>query len=128
MSRLSVSIVSAIAVLVAITGSASAATSPEIHPAAAAVGDEVTFFNGCLGVVDEPPSEVQVALTQGDEQPDDESAEKTLGTLLQDDDVGSVQLLVRRSRRSAGRLLRFRSSAPLAIGAPISPSQAVPRR
>jgi hypothetical protein len=87
MSRLSVSIVSAIAVLVAIPGSASAATSPLIDPAAAAVGNEVTFFSGCFGVVDEPPSEVQVALTQDDEQPDDESADKTLGTLVQDDDA-----------------------------------------
>lgn len=82
MSRLSVSIVSAVVVLIASVGGAFAATSPEIEPAAAAVGDEVTFFNGCFGVVDEPPSEVQVALTQGDEQPDDESAEQTLATLV----------------------------------------------
>jgi hypothetical protein len=82
MSRLLISFVSAVAVLVAIAGSALAATSPEIEPPAAAVGDEVTFFNGCFGVVDEPPSEVQVALTQGDQQPDDESVVLTLGTLV----------------------------------------------
>ena len=81
MSRLSVSIVSAVAVLIASVGGAFAATSPEIEPAAAAAGDEVMFFNGCFEVVDEPPSEVQVALTQGDEQPDDESA-GTLATLV----------------------------------------------
>ena len=74
MSRLSVSIVSAVAVLIASVGGAFAATSPEIEPAAAAAGDEVMFFNGCFEVVDEPPSEVQVALTQAHEQPDDESA------------------------------------------------------
>ena len=81
MSRLSVSIVSAVVVLIASVGGAFAATSPQVGPAVAAVGDEVTFFNGCYLVVDEPPSEVPVALTQGDEQPEDKTAEKTLGTL-----------------------------------------------
>ena len=85
MSRLSVSIVSGLVLLLASLGGAFAATSPEVVPAEAAVGDEVTFLNGCYLVVDDPPSEVQVALTQGDEQPDDESAEKTQGTLLHGD-------------------------------------------
>ena len=82
MRRLSVSVVSAVVVLIATVGGAFAASSPEIEPAVAAVGDEVIFFNGCFLVVDEPPSEVVVALAQGDERPDDEFAGKTLGTLV----------------------------------------------
>jgi hypothetical protein len=68
--------------VVAIGGIAVAATSPQVLPDPASVGREVTFLNGCLGVVDDAPVELRVALVHGNAQPDDASVARTTATLV----------------------------------------------